>query len=150
MIVRAVFAFLGLTIVGLIGYYGLRNYSEQGKLAGFREILEKQDYQGAYRYWGCTAEKPCRDYAFNKFLEDWGPKSGHTNFATMQVTRKVTCKDGYGVGWKFGNDAMYMWVVRPDQSLSYDPWPNWRQSWLAALFNDCSGMNRTLPDTRPL
>lgn len=150
IIVRAVLAFVGVIVVGLGGYFALRNYSEGKKLAGFQELLEKKDYPGAYRYWGCTTEKPCPNYSFEKFVEDWGAKSGHTDFARMKVSRKVTCKDGYGNGWKFGDDEMYLWVVRPDQSLSYEPWPNWKQSWLAALFNDCSGRNRTLPTIRHL
>ncbi|WP_031497188.1 hypothetical protein [Bryobacter aggregatus] len=144
MIVRAVLAFVALIVLGIAGYYALRNHSEKNKLAGFREILEKQDYPGAYRYWGCTPEKPCRNYAYEKFLEDWGPKSGHTEFSKMQEIRKVTCKDGFGVGWKFPSDTLHLWIVREDQSMSYDPFPSWKQTWIAALFNDCSGMNRGL------
>jgi hypothetical protein len=150
IIVRAVLALVGMVVVAIGGYYYFRNFKEQRKLADFRAILERKDYEGAYRFWGCTNEKPCRDYGYEKFLEDWGPKSSHTNWGSLRVVRKVTCKDGYGQGWKFGDDTIHMWVVREDQALSYDPWPNWRQTWLAALFNDCSGMNRTLPDLRPL
>lgn len=149
-IVRAVLALVGLVALSLAGYYALRNHSENGKLDAFRALLEKKDYAGAYRYWGCTPEKPCPDYAHDKFLEDWGEKSGHTDFAKMQVNRRVTCKDGYGRGWKFGDDEVYLWVVRSDQSLSFEPWPHWKQSWLAALFNDCSGRNRTLPNLKRL
>lgn len=144
MIVRAVLVFLGMVAGWVGGYYVLRNWSEQNRLSEFRALLEKKDYQGAYRHWGCTPEKPCKYYAYEKFLEDWGEKSGHTEFQSMQVVRKVTCKDGYGNSWKFGNDVVHLWVVREDQALSYDPWPNWRQTWLAALFNDCSGMSRNL------
>lgn len=143
-IVRAVLVLLGMVAGWVGGYYVLRNWSEQNRLSEFRALLEKKDYQGAYRHWGCTPEKPCKYYAYEKFLEDWGEKSGHTDFQSMQVVRKVTCTDGYGNSWKFGNDVVHLWVVREDQALSYDPWPNWRQTWLAALFNDCSGMSRNL------
>jgi hypothetical protein len=150
MIVRAVLGFLGLVIVATGAYFYLRNAKEQGRLSEFRALLEKKDYQAAYRHWGCTPEKPCKYYPFEKFLRDWGEKSGHTDFGSMQVVRKVTCKDGYGNGWKFGDDTVHVWVVREDLTLGFDPWPNWKQTWLAGLFNDCSGLNRTLPDTRPL
>ncbi len=149
-IVRAVLGFLGLVVVVLAGYFYLRNSSEQHRLAGFQGLLEKKEYQAAYEYWGCTPVKPCRDYGYEKFLEDWGPKSGHTDFGQMKVVRKVSCRDGYGVGWSFGNDALHIWISREDQSLSYSPWPEWRQTWLASIFNDCSGMNRALPNVRPL
>ncbi len=144
LIVRAVFLVLGL-IAGATGaYYFFRNYTEESRLAGFRALLEKKDYPGAYRHWGCTEEAPCPHYSYEKFLEDWGESSGHTNFAGMTVVRKVTCTDGYGNGWKFGNDTVHLWVVREDQKLGYDPWPNWHQTWLAAIFNDCSGLNKSI------
>jgi hypothetical protein len=149
LIVRAVLGFLGLVMLGTAGYFYFRNYREQSRLDEFRALLEKKDYQGAYRTWGCTPEKPCPYYSFEKFLEDWGEKSGHTDFASMQVTRKVTCKDGYGRGWKFGDDTVYLWVVREDLTLSFDPWPRWNQTWIAAIFNDCSGMQRALPSAKP-
>lgn len=150
LIVRAVLAFLAIVVVSVAGYYGLRNRKEKGRIESFREILQRQDYKAAYTFWGCTDEKPCPHYRFDKFLEDWGPKSGHTDFSSMQPVRTVTCRDGYGQGWKFGDDTVHLWVVREDQSLSFAPWPNWRQTWLAAAFNDCSGMTRTIPTVKPL
>ncbi len=150
LIVRAVLAFLALLILSTAGYFWNRNRLEVARLAAFRALLEKKDYQAAYADWGCTQATPCPHYPLNKFLEDWGPASGHTDFATMQEVRKVTCRDGYGIGWKFGNDTVHLWVVRADQSLSFDPWPNWYQTWLAAIVNDCSGMTRTIPTIKPL
>jgi hypothetical protein len=150
LIVRAVLAFVALIVLSLAAYYGLRNRKEKARIETFREILQRQDYKAAYAHWGCTEEKPCPHYSYEKFLEDWGPKSGHTDFAGMQPVRTVTCRDGYGQGWKFGDDVVHLWVVREDQALSYAPWPNWRQTWLAAAFNDCSGMTRTIPTVNPL
>lgn len=143
LIVRAVLAFLALIALSAAAYYGLRNRSELAKLDQFRQILTAKDYDGAYRFWGCTPEKPCPQYPVNKFLEDWGPNSPHTDFSRLEVTRKVTCAAGYGQSWKFGDDTVHLWIVREDQSLSYDPWPNWQQTWLAALLNDCSGLERS-------
>ncbi len=151
LIVRAVLLLVATALVSVASYYLLRNRGEQARLEGFRALLEKKDFQGAYAYWGCTAQKPCPYYPLEKFLEDWGPASGHTDFASMKPVRRVTCKDGYGQGWKFkDDDIVHLWVVREDQSLSYDPWPNWRQTWLAAAFNDCSGLTRTIPSVKPL
>jgi hypothetical protein len=144
MVVRAVLVLAGAVVLAVAGYLLLRNRMAESKLKDFRTALETKDYPRAYRVWGCTPEKPCPHYSYEKFLEDWGEKSGHTNFATMTEVRKVTCKDGYGVGWKFGDDTVHLWVVREDQSMSYDPWPNWRQTWLAALFNDCSGLSKSI------
>lgn len=154
ILVRAVLALLGLVVLSLTAYFVLRNSGEQRKLAQFRELLEKKDFNGAYTFWGCTPEKPCKDYSQERFLEDWGPKSPHTDWTQRKVVRSVTCRDGYGEGWQFGSgsntDTIHMWVVREDQSLSYDPWPNWRQTWIAAIFNDCRGLNRMLPEFKRL
>jgi hypothetical protein len=150
LMVRAVLGFLALLALSTATYYFLRNRSEKARIETFREILARQDYKAAYEHWGCTTEKPCPYYSYEKFMEDWGPKSGHTDFASMKPVRTITCKDGYGQGWKFGDDIVHLWVVREDQALSYDPWPNWRQTWLAAALNDCSGMTRTIPKVKPL
>jgi hypothetical protein len=153
-LVRAVLALLGVIVLSVVGYFGYRNFREQRKMAEFRQLLEKKDYNGAYAFWGCTPAKPCKDYSLERFLEDWGPQSPHTNFASVKVVRSVTCRDGYGQGWQFntgnGTDTIHVWVVREDQSLSYDPWPNWQQTWIAAIFNDCRGLNRMLPDFKKL
>jgi hypothetical protein len=150
LILRGVAAAILLVAVAIFGYYMLRNRGEAAKIARFRELLTAKDYAGAYVHWGCTAAKPCPYYPMDKFLEDWGPQSGHTDFAAMTPVRRVTCKDGYGQGWKFPTDTVHLWVVREDQSLSFDPWPNWRQTWLAAALNDCSGLTRTIPSVKPL
>jgi len=150
IIVRAVLAFLGVMLLSFAAYFLFRNYKEERKLSQFRQLLEKKDFNGAYAHWGCTPEKPCKDYSLERFLEDWGPKSSHTDWATMKQVRKVSCADGYGQGWRFGEDTMHLWVVREDNALSYDPWPNWRQTWIAAIFNDCRGLKRMLPEFKRL
>jgi hypothetical protein len=150
IIVRAVLALLAIVVLSVAGYFVLRNRNETARLERFRALLEQKKYEAAYADWGCTKATPCIHYPYGEFLEDWGPESGHTDFAAMKLVRTVTCRDGYGQGWKFGNDVVHLWVVRADQSLSFEPWPNWHQTWLAAIFNDCSGMTRALPRMQPL
>lgn len=149
LIVRALLAFVGVVVLSIAGYYFFRNRAEVQKLERFQALLAAQKFDEAYAEWGCTDEKPCRYYQKEKFLQDWGPASGHTDWGKMERVRKVTCTDGYGEGWRFGgdkqgSDTVHLWVVREDLSISYDPWPNWRQTWLAALLNNCSGMTRGL------
>jgi len=50
----------------------LKNYREEKQTEEFLALLRKGDNKGAYRLWGCTDEKPCRDYAFQNFMDDWG------------------------------------------------------------------------------
>jgi len=62
-------------LAGLIFYAVFKNHSEQQQAKAFVASLIAQDYQGAYRMWGCTDANPCRDYPFNRFMDDWGPRA---------------------------------------------------------------------------
>jgi len=81
VIAGAVVAALGLTL-----YFVFRTWPAKRQVNQFVELLRKKDYQGAYRLWGCAApDSPCRDYTFEKFLEDWGPKGPYADAAGAQV-----------------------------------------------------------------
>ena len=44
----------------------------------FVNALQRGDAQAAYQAWGCTADKPCTAYSFDKFKEDWASKNNPT------------------------------------------------------------------------
>jgi hypothetical protein len=105
-------------------YFAFRNYREKGQASTFLNLLRERQYEKAYEAWGCTAAKPCPDYAYEKFLEDWGPESPHTNLSSMQVVRTNSCADGIIQILRFGDDEeVRLWVSRSDLSLSFAPWP---------------------------
>jgi hypothetical protein len=60
-------------VVGAVLYFVFRDFPEQRKAKRFVELLQQKDYKSAYALWGCTDANPCPQYAFDKFLEDWGP-----------------------------------------------------------------------------
>jgi hypothetical protein len=64
-----------------------RNWSEERQLRGFLEALKAKDYEKSYAMWGCTKEKPCAEYTYEKFLEDWGPEGRYKNAATGAIVR---------------------------------------------------------------
>ncbi len=115
----------------------------------FLENLRKQDYQAAYRQWGCTEASPCRDYTFQMFLDDWGPKSVRANAAAAQI-KKIkarTCRPGvvhtlaamaaHGLGERgcdcgsgviltvsFPKDEeVALWYERKDRTIGFSPFP---------------------------
>src|SRR5258707_12783680 len=85
---RIIIIVLISVIVGGGGLYlGLRNYRQKSKIKQFVELLQKKDYADAYRMWGCTDSKPCPEYPYDKFLEDWGPKSSNAQIASFEITK---------------------------------------------------------------
>src|SRR5690242_17541653 len=70
-----------LVVAGIVVYFWRRDRPELLKVEGFLSALRNKDYKAAYEFWGCNEQKPCREYPFDKFMEDWGPSSPQGNAA---------------------------------------------------------------------
>ena len=126
LIVVAVLA--GLWVVDWVlttyGTYNLRDVREQWQAHKYFRLLSEKQYEAAYRMWGCTPDKPCRDYAFNKFMDDWGPKSPAANPSKRNVHAVRHCKTGIIEVMDFGaGEPLNLWVESKDLTLSFAPWP---------------------------
>ena len=64
-----------------------KNYRQERQVNRFFDLLARQDYQGAYALWGCTAANPCSDYQFTEFMKDWGPHSEHADPKSFHITK---------------------------------------------------------------
>lgn len=131
----------GALIVGLILYGIFKNYSEGNRVNAFLALLRKQDYQGAYQLWGCTASQPCPNYKFDKFMEDWGPKSQHADQSSAHIGLSQSCGTGVILRVDYRNaEAMPLWVERSTKVISFAPWPECPGrhlhigTWLRSLF----------------
>jgi len=111
----------GLTVYGT---YNLRDVREEWRARHFFGLLREKQYDEAYRLWGCEPAKPCRDYSFQKFMEDWGPK-GVVPDASVRKTHAVRhCKAGIIEVLDFGTgDPINLYVDSKDFTLSFAPWP---------------------------
>src|SRR5258708_23695644 len=89
-----VIASLLAMILGLILYSSFKNFQQEDTVKGFLQLLGKQDYQDAYRLWGCTEVHPCRDYAFPRFMEDWGPSGVQPDAASARIGESQACGTG--------------------------------------------------------
>src|SRR5881628_1659020 len=72
---RLVLSIVIIAIAGGAVYFFLKNFRQEQQARKFFELLQKHDDKAAYALWGCTDDKPCRDYPFKTFMEDWGPQS---------------------------------------------------------------------------
>ena len=115
---------LVLVMVAAFGYVFFKNHSEEQRVKEFLEDLRKQDFQAAYRMWGCTESTPCRDYAFPKFMDDWGPKGSHADIGSAHIGMSQSCGTGVilRVDYK-GAEAVPLWVERRTRVVSFAPWP---------------------------
>lgn len=149
VIKRVVLALVIVLVAGGGAYLALRTYPARKQVNQFLECLRRQDYQSAYRMWGCTETSPCRDYTFEKFMEDWGPKSPHANAQAARIRSMNARSCGPGVLYTLGTIAAHalgergcdcgtgvihtvtfpggeevaLWYERKDKTLGFAPWP---------------------------
>jgi hypothetical protein len=120
---RSIAAVAALLIVAAALYFTFRGYSHKRRVESFLEQLGKQNYQAAYQMWGCTPSTPCRDYPFDRFMEDWGPNSPRSILPTG-IKKTKYC--GHGViailDTSKGEESL-LWVESKDMSIGFAPWP---------------------------
>ena len=120
---RIAAAVLILIVVAAGLYFGLRNHRQKAQVGQFVELLLKHDYTAAYRLWGCTETNPCKDYAFDKFMEDWGPQSKYAQISSFDIARSRACGSGVIVTVTFGqNREERLWVEGSELTIGYSPW----------------------------
>ncbi|MBI4877363.1 MAG: hypothetical protein HY822_22275 [Acidobacteria bacterium] len=123
---RLLLGALAAAILAATLYFFFRNWREDRQLRAFLELVRKQDYPAAYQLWGCTQAAPCRDYRFEKFLEDWGPKNPRGAIAAARIAKTRSCDTGviYTLEYGKNEDPLLLWVERKDRVLGYAPWPS--------------------------
>src|SRR4051794_20899230 len=93
IIIRSVVSLVVLVIVVSLGWYLLKNHHQEGVVKAFLADVRRGDLQSAYRDWGCTAEKRCSAYTFQKFSGDWGSaaKDGAPDPGVLGITDSESC-----------------------------------------------------------
>lgn len=104
---------LGAVLLGTILWYYFRTWGEEQAIKQFFANLQSKNYKAAYAQFGCSDASPCRDYSFEKFLEDWGEKSEFGDPAEASLGLVEPC----------GN-MVWIEVTRPNKpriGLAVDP-----------------------------
>jgi hypothetical protein len=118
----AAIALVASMLIGGGLFFNFHNFREERQVKQFMSRLDARDYKAAYALFGCTDASPCRYYPFDKFMEDWGPKSGHTGFGDARITRSRSCGSGVLLTVDFGrNRQEKLWVERRDMSIGFPP-----------------------------
>lgn len=115
---------LAVIIAGTALFFTFRNWREERAVKQFLALLRDKNYQAAYAMWGCTAATPCPYYAFDKFMEDWGPKSPHADARTARIDDVDACGEGVVIRLAYpSTEPVPLWVARGNHVIGFAPWP---------------------------
>ena len=120
---RLVLSALVLLVVGGTLFFFFKNYRQEKQAQRFFELLAAKDYRAAHALWGCTETRPCPDYSFDKFMEDWGPNSPRSQSASFKITRSRSCGSGVILTIDGGDQEEKLWVEKKDLTIAFSPWP---------------------------
>lgn len=114
---RVVLTLLVLAATLGIAAYIMRDFREIRQANRFTEFVAQKRFEDAYRLWGCDPAKPCRDYAYAKFLSDWEK----TDLAQARATDK-NCSSGLIRTYEFSADnKVHIWVDKGDRKIAFAP-----------------------------
>ena len=104
-------------IIAAILYFSLRTHSQKRVMDQFFADLQRHDYTGAYKLWGCPEQ--CRLYPMDKFLEDWGPSGKYSSTSALKIEHVDYCDTGVVFDVVYPNDEFGLWVNRSTDYVSF-------------------------------
>jgi hypothetical protein len=114
---------LSAVVIAAVLYFSLRMRGQQRVMSQFLADLEHQQYQEAYKLWGCPEN--CKYYAPEKFLEDWGPSSQYARTSAFKIEHVDFCDEGvvFDLSYPNSSDDIGLWVSRSTNFISFNPTP---------------------------
>ena len=109
---RTVAIVVGSLLLGAFLYWYFRTFNDERAVKDFFALLAKNDYQAAYAKFGCAPA--CRDYKFDRFLEDWGDKSPYADIQNVKITLAEPCGNTVWISVKHPGE-------KRELGLSVDP-----------------------------
>jgi hypothetical protein len=98
------------------------DYSEKQTVKRFLAEINAHDFQKAYADWGCTAARPCPNYSYSRFLEDWGPEK--KTESPWKIASVDSCRSFVTVNVQAtGAELQSLGVERGSHTLMYAPSP---------------------------
>ncbi len=124
IIIRSIAAVLAIVIFGSLGWYLLKNHHQESVVKSFVSALRRGDYQGAYRDWGCTPEKPCPAYPFTSSCGTGGRRLRARDLTILGITDSESCNTGVLLTVAAGDSRTEkLWVDKSSDAISFAPYP---------------------------
>ncbi|MBY0374220.1 MAG: hypothetical protein K2Q23_09520 [Bryobacteraceae bacterium] len=118
----SILSVVGVAVLSVVLYYSFRHYKERARVSAFFEHIEARNFEAAYELWGCTKQKPCRDYSYEKFLGDWGPQGEYKDAHRASISERFSCVGGIIRTLDFGQDrTVSLWVESKDLLITFAP-----------------------------
>lgn len=115
---------LGIAILAVILFFTFRSWRQERVVKQFFSLLKQQNYQDAYKLWGCTQDTPCKYYPPDRFNEDWGPSGQYKDAVNARIAAEDVCGSGVVFNVVIPKvDPIGLWVESSTNVLSYAPWP---------------------------
>ena len=109
-------------IVLALSLYLFRTFPEIRTAKAFLNKVRAHDYTGAYVAWGCSTA--CEGYPYEKFLEDWGPRSEGAGNAILRITDSENCGNGVMLNVSVSPARQEkLFVEKGSKGLSFSPVP---------------------------
>jgi hypothetical protein len=120
---RILITIIVVAVLWTSGYFFFRTYFEKRTMDRFLELLAQRDYVTAHAMFGCTPENPCRDYSYEKFIEDWGPGSLWSDPYYADIAKVRYCGDTVIFNLLIKGDDVNLVVNKDTQEIGFAPWP---------------------------
>ncbi|MCY4593608.1 MAG: hypothetical protein OXC19_02265 [Bryobacterales bacterium] len=122
-IVKIVLVSVAVTaMLGALYYVFFRNWREERYAKRFFEQIRAEQYEEAYRLWGCSAEEPCRYYPYDEFLEDWGPDAPYGKLNDYSLGRSYTQPNGVILRYSInGEEGDPLWIELAPPKINFAP-----------------------------
>jgi len=132
IIVRSIVSVITLAVVASLSWYLFKNHHQESVVKTFLSAVRAGNYQAAYKAWGCTTEKACSAYPYDKFLGDWsavraGAQSnpdGPPDLGVLGITDSESCNSGVLLTVNVNRTRTEkLWVDKSSDAINYAPYP---------------------------
>ena len=132
IVFRAILAVLIVAVAGSLSWYLFRNHHQEGVVKTFLAAVKAGDYKGAYRAWGCTTDKACSGYPYEKFMGDWSATKGAPqanpdgppDLSILGMTDSESCRNGVLLTVAVNpSRTEKLWVDKSSDAINYAPYP---------------------------